>query len=196
MYEVPRDHSLTSIILVALFTKGSHRKAEEGRLAPAGRNSSPRRERGADVTSFIPRHHDIRNPTRSTSQRIITQPLQRFNEPENWRLLPLRRPRRLSIPLPEMENGNLQIRKTYSQDQSWFFSRLPKDIRLLIYEQVLGERVLHIVRRRTKLGNMLCKAAPGHICTAECRGIKLESGITAGSGDGGYSQILQTCRMM
>ena len=80
------------------------------------------------------------------------------------------------------------------QTESPFF-RLPGEIRRMIYMQLLGDNVFHIVRRRQKLGHIRCRASPyaGQCTSRSCRGLKLPSGVHAGFGDGGIIQILQSC---
>lgn len=119
----------------------------------------------------------------------------KYGEIGLWRLP--RRQRTLSIPPFEHEKGTENLGMTYNQSESWLF-KLPKNVRSQIYSNVLGNRVLHIVRRHTKLGHKSCStdASPEACLLAQCRGSKTEYGIYRDSGDGNLVQILQTCRKM
>jgi hypothetical protein len=81
------------------------------------------------------------------------------------------------------------------QSASLLFT-LPKEVRLMIYEQVLGGMVLHIIRRENKLGHKLCKTSgdPDQCAMVHCRGFKIPSGLHIGRGNGEIIQILQSCR--
>ncbi|PQE33540.1 ankyrin repeat protein [Rutstroemia sp. NJR-2017a WRK4] len=89
-----------------------------------------------------------------------------------------------------------------TQHQAQFFSMLPKEVRLLIYEKVLGGRVLHIVRRTKQLGHVPCKRGDlekEESCRAlGCRGSKEYNGYYAsnGEGHGDLIQMLQVCRRL
>lgn len=93
-----------------------------------------------------------------------------------------------------------QKRGFESQHQAQFFSLLPKDVRLLIYEKVLGGRLLHIVRRSTKLGHVPCKRGDSkESCRAlGCRGFKEFNGYYASNGEeyANLIPMLQVCRRM
>jgi hypothetical protein len=88
-----------------------------------------------------------------------------------------------------------------TQHQARFFSLLPKEVRLLIYEKVLGGRVLHIVRRTKQMGHVPCKRRDSEeeSCRAlGCRGFKEFNGYYASNGEehGGLIQMLQVCRRL
>lgn len=102
-------------------------------------------------------------------------------------------------------------RKFFGQGGSAFFGMLPREVRMQIYEWVLGGRVLHIVRRETKLGHVVCKRYRRELDTedmreedacliAGCRELKIpgSSGVheRIGEGGGGLIQLLQVCRRM
>jgi len=89
----------------------------------------------------------------------------------------------------------------HPQIQSPLFHLLPDELRLMIYSQVLGNQVLHIIRRHQKLGHTLCKNPDGSFdaCReAQCRGRKMPTGeheaTVSSPGHGGMIQLLQTCR--
>lgn len=78
--------------------------------------------------------------------------------------------------------------------------KLPEELRLMIYKEVVGNRLLHIVRRQRKLGHVPCNGNGGADDCKEnqCRGLKLPTGTYAqtGPGRGDLVQLLQTCRNM
>lgn len=57
-------------------------------------------------------------------------------------ILPSHRKRRLTLPLPVDQVEPQQV--TASQEQSDFFSKLPVDVRLIIYREVFGDREIHV----------------------------------------------------
>ena len=69
--------------------------------------------------------------------------------------LPQTRPRALTLPLPEKKGLSFVKPKTYSHIQSPFF-RLPRELRLMIYREVLGSGPVHIVPMHRRLGSFLC----------------------------------------
>ena len=89
--------------------------------------------------------------------------------------------------------------KANEQTQSLLF-RLPEELLLMIYEEVVGNRLLHIVRRQRKLGHIFCnESGDADECKEhQCRGLKLPTGTYAqrGLGNGDLIQLLQTCRKM
>ncbi|KAF7862752.1 hypothetical protein EAF04_007624 [Stromatinia cepivora] len=100
-------------------------------------------------------------------------------------------------------------RKFFGQGGSRFFDMLPREVRMEIYERVLGGRVLHIVRRKTKMGHVVCKCDGRNLdggdtrredacMVAGCRGLKILGGSgvheRVGEGSGGLIQLLQVCR--
>lgn len=66
--------------------------------------------------------------------------------------LPKTRERALTF-TSEMPEQRQQI---YEQAQSNFFARLPAELRTLIYTEILGGNVLHIVKREKRLGHSRC----------------------------------------
>ncbi|KAF8852622.1 hypothetical protein BDZ45DRAFT_694930 [Acephala macrosclerotiorum] len=78
--------------------------------------------------------------------------------------------------------------------------RLPEEILLLIYEQVIGNNVLHIVRRSNGLAHATCShhsAGNQDDCRDfKCRGTKLPNGVCMPNGRShdGIIPLLQTCR--
>lgn len=140
-------------------------------------------------------------PVLSVRSRILTERAQvqqdrgRHLEPElEIRKLPPRK-RTLSVSSSYRAENARQTLLTEQQTASLLF-KLPKELRLMIYEHVLGGMVLHIVRRKAKLGHTLCKTrADPEQCTLDrCRGYKIPSGFHTGRGNGQLVQILQTCR--
>lgn len=87
------------------------------------------------------------------------------------------------------------------QLQSPLFT-LPKEVLLLIYEQVIGNNILHIVRRSNKLSHATCSSNrsgnPDDCRDLKCRGMKLQNGVSIPDGPsyGGILPLLQTCRKM
>lgn len=108
-----------------------------------------------------------------------------------------RRKRPLSVVSSDYDEDARQPLKVDQQTASWLF-KLPKEVRLMIYEEVLGGMIIHIVRRKTRLGHKLCKGNgdPQQCISDHCRGFKVQSGVHAGRGGGGLIQILQSCRKM
>lgn len=87
------------------------------------------------------------------------------------------------------------------QFQSVLLQRLPEEILMLIYEYVIGKRVIHLVRRKDHLGHMKClsNGDPDACRELQCRGMKLPNGLYVASGHGnggGLIQLLQSCRKM
>jgi hypothetical protein len=115
---------------------------------------------------------------------------------------PSRRRERCLTPPPHGK-AILQPNQSNEQTQSPLF-KLPEELLLLIYEEVLGHNLFHIVRRTNKfqLGHIVCQSnvprSQEECVENKCRGLKLPTGIHAktGSGDGGLIQLLQSCRKM
>ena len=93
---------------------------------------------------------------------------------------PPTRPRALTHPLPA-DSGTMFRRKskqqTFSQDWSLFFSHLPSELRLRIYEEVFGLRTVHIYifphwegkGGPTSYRHRVCHAAPyGIVWSKNC----------------------------
>lgn len=89
----------------------------------------------------------------------------------------------------------------FDQIQSPLFN-LPAGVLLLIYEQVIGKNIIHIVRRSQTLSHATCKTeTPGDQdeCRAmKCRGTKLPNGVCVPDkkSHDNFISLLQTCRKM
>ena len=135
--------------------------------------------------------------------------------------LPRRRKRALSHPLPPPDPGQgmaYSIRRsrqrTDTQDMSPFMTKLPFEIRHMIYEQVLaggdGCEVVHILRKQGRLGHWRCRMQYGlELCDAKGRrcvegwlSYKTKVWHLDRSGrldlitDDGPVPLLRTCRVM
>lgn len=94
--------------------------------------------------------------------------------------LPLPRVRALTLPLRRFfRSDGLQL--TNVQNQSSFFTKLPLEIRLQIYQYMLGNGgPIHILRKHRKLAHRLCRAYgtnPPKTCVeAECWGARYTTG--------------------
>jgi hypothetical protein len=149
--------------------------------------------------------HRTREPQHISSFRPRVEPQVARVQPAEDRLYELepeirhlsRRKRPLSLVSLSCDEDVRQSLNTDQQNASWLFT-LPREVRLMIYEEVLGGMVLHIVRRKNKLGHKRCKGCgePEKCISDQCRGFKIRSGIHAGRGNGGLIQILQSCRKM
>ena len=88
---------------------------------------------------------------------------------------PSRRPRALTYPLPAGRGITRMWKskqKTFSQDWSLFFSRLPIELRLRIYEEVFGLRTVHIeVFPQYHLGKFMRSRYQHRVCHAAPYGI-------------------------
>lgn len=81
--------------------------------------------------------------------------------------LPTPRPRRLSLRESPLD---AQLEKpNFDQAQSFFFSRLPLELRRLCYTQALcePEGTLHVYPRASKYGYIKCQQ-PGELCHRGC----------------------------
>lgn len=124
---------------------------------------------------------------------------------------PPRRQRTLTGPLDpshesiwhrfQLFSGVESERHTYEQNNSAFFSKLPLDIRLLIYELVLGGMLLHIsaANRRSRIFFETCQRPeainePKH----QCNEVTIQRPTSAPRDDyaqaTGLLQLLVTCR--
>jgi hypothetical protein len=112
---------------------------------------------------------------------------------------PLRRERCLTP--PPFGKAILQPSQFNAQTQSPLF-KLPEELLILIYEEVIGSNLFHIVRRtnQLQLGHTVCKSnlprSQEDCKENECRGLKIPTGlhVKSGPGNGGLIQLLQTCR--
>jgi hypothetical protein len=137
--------------------------------------------------------------------------------------LPRRRKRALTDPLPPVEptqsmayNIRRSRQRTDSQAMSSFLTKLPFELRHMIYEQVLagggydGCNVVHILRKQGRLGHWRCRMQHGlELCDAKGRrcvegwlSYKTKVWHLDRSGrldlitDDGLLPLLQTCRFM
>jgi hypothetical protein len=155
------------------------------------------------VLNVLP--HRTRESRHVSSYRPRLEPQVARAQPTEDRLYELepdvrhlgRRKRPLSLVSSSSDEDVRQSLYTDQQNTSWLFN-LPKEVRLMIYEEVVGGMVLHIVRRKNKLGHKLCKGSgdPEKCISDHCRGFKIQSGVHAGRGSGGLIQMLQSCRKM
>lgn len=122
--------------------------------------------------------------------------------------LPSPRPRRLTLPLRPWRMGDISIRqKTQGQAQSMLFSKLPVEIRMLIYDLALSGdgRTIHIVRRRRDhLSHVRCTNQDGRCKGYECFRWWTPSSLHRSGSDngtinkthGGLLPLLSSCRRM
>ena len=77
-------------------------------------------------------------------------------DPKNPLVLPSRRPRSLTLPLDISAEESMSLQSpneqkpqpiTHFQSQSLFFTRLPLEIRILIYNNILGTRTIHFFQQ-------------------------------------------------
>lgn len=116
---------------------------------------------------------------------------------------PVSRRRERPLTPPPFGKAVLHSSQMNEQSQSPLF-KFPENILLLIYEEVLGHNLFHVVRRTTRfqLGHVLCKMntprKQEECHEHECRGMKVPSGVhvKTGPGNGGFIQLLQSCRKM
>ena len=111
------------------------------------------------------------------------------------------RERTLSWPLPATKFNVLTTAKaTHPQLQSILLGQVPLEIRRLIYEEVLGGEVLHILQKPKKLGHYVCRVRPGLCPSRACLGPTDLDGLWVGwrdyyePTDGGLLPLLRTCR--
>ena len=135
--------------------------------------------------------------------------------------LPRKRKRALTDPLPPLEPGQsmaYSIRRSRqridTQDASPLLTKLPFEIRQMIYEQVLaggdGCEVVHVLRKQGRLGHWRCRMQHGlELCDAKGRrcvegwlSYKTKVWHLDRSGrldlitDDGLVPLLRTCRFM
>ena len=120
--------------------------------------------------------------------------------------LPVQRKRALTLPIPpDADNKNLlgrQKQKTYDQSQSTLFSKLPGEVRTMIYREVLCGPVpiVHIVTKRNrKLGHIRCRGLKKYDIDESSDSYMHTIG-SPGSDirerDGSLLPLLQSCRRM
>ncbi len=90
---------------------------------------------------------------------------------------------------------------SYHQQAQSILLNLPPELLSQIYREVLGDSLLHIVRRKARLGHRLCKirtpGRQGECMESECRGLKIPSGWHVKPScetDERVIGLLQTCR--
>lgn len=138
------------------------------------------------------RRHSMPTPSSPTHGRKISN----YQPPPP--LLPHPPPHTHCITPPLIETDTSEQPRFDEQPQSKLL-QLPEEILLLIYEQVIGNQVLHIVRRHHKLCHTSCLTnGDTDACKeAQCRGFKLPNGLYAeGSGSEDLIPLLQVCRKM
>jgi hypothetical protein len=108
-------------------------------------------------------------------------------------------PRTRCLTPPPTEREPALCPKASDQAQSLLFT-LPKEILMLIYREVVGDKLIHIVRRQHKLGHTICCTSgdPGECRDDQCRGFKIPTGTYVQTGEAYEDsiQLLQTCRKM
>lgn len=177
-----------NIVRVALVVMTDRRQSLTKLVAWKVLNALPHRARESEhISSYRPRLESQVARVQSAKDRLYEL------EPEIRHLG--RRKRPLSLVSSFYDEDVRQPLNANPQNTSWLFN-LPKEVRLMIYEEVLGGMVFHIVRRKDKLGHKLCKGSgdPEQCISNHCRGFKIQSGVHAGRGNGGLIQTLQTCR--
>ena len=120
--------------------------------------------------------------------------------------LPVQRKRALTLPIPpETETKDLFGRprqKTYDQSQSALFSKLPAEVRTMIYKEVLcgPVPVIHIVtKRKRKLGHVRCRGLKDHVGDQSSDSVIHTVGSPrpdVQERDGNLLPLLQSCRRM
>lgn len=133
--------------------------------------------------------------------------------------LPKTRKRALTHPLPPMESRSMPFnlrrsrQRTHEQAQSPFLTKLPIEIREMIYEEILGggdRRLVHVLRKDRRLGHWRCRLQDGEeVCDEQDRRC-VEGWLSYKSKvwhldrngmldlvtDGGLLPLLLTCRAM
>lgn len=116
-----------------------------------------------------------------------------------------RRNARLTPPPPPSYCPNDETPNLPDWDQQFQspFMRLPVEIQMLIYEHVIGNRVIHIIRRNDMkggMGHMSCLTDGNfELCNEmNCRGMKLPTGlfIESRSDHSHLLPLLQSCKMV
>ncbi|KAI9700079.1 MAG: hypothetical protein M1836_002613 [Candelina mexicana] len=89
------------------------------------------------------------------------------------RPLPPERRRALTLPLSALEPGDMSLQWTSEQLQSKLLTKLPFDVRTIIWEMAVGSEVLHIVKGYDRLGYTVCQGTEDlgvrDRCKPECR---------------------------
>lgn len=142
---------------------------------------------------------------------ITTSALQEVHQKLPPVPLPSSRPRALTLPLPpasparpDCPQQQQQQQTTRAQSQSRLFSKLPLELRRMVYECVLGGDVLHIVRLTRRIAHVRCRGSSErkswrHPCWGHQSIDGLYMGIIGSSAtrtDGGVLPLLRTCRLV
>lgn len=117
--------------------------------------------------------------------------------------IPQSRPRALTLPLPpptKSKQANQPPQTTADQSQSLLLSKLSLEIRRLIYEEVLGYKVVHILSLYKRMAHVRCNDAKNslpyrHRCFP---GPVMVTGRSVDwvSRSGGLLGLLKTCRQV
>jgi hypothetical protein len=104
-------------------------------------------------------------------------------------------------PPPQTQEEEEEGVREFEQKQSPLFRLLPEEVSLLIYEEVIGKRVIHVVRRNRSLGHATCLSENGDqdkCREVRCRGTKLPNGVCVleRRNHDSFVALLQTCRKM
>ena len=155
--------------------------------------------------------HDSKHPNSHHAQPVFD------DDPMNVLHHPRQRKRALTNPLPDPEWKRIisyirrSRQKNEPQAQSIFFSKLPLELRELIYEEVLAGRdgrLLHIIRTGGKLAHWRCRVQneDGYCDPKGLRCLEgwlrykastwhpAETGRLRWKADGGLLPLLRTCR--
>ena len=149
----------------------------------------PGNRHGLSESSHMERRHRLRELEQAEGGNSnIMQPT-----PQNFPL----RSQISALSLVERAAGESRSR-VEAQDHAALF-RLPKELLLIIYKEVIGDRVLHILRRKgPKLGHAVCRFSQENASCSQCRGMKMPTGLyqSSGTGSGDLIPLLQCCRKM
>jgi hypothetical protein len=93
-----------------------------------------------------------------------------------------------SIPTPELDE------RTLVQGQSYFFAKLPLEIRRMVYEYVYGEELIHLTMgTKKKIGHFVCEEGTEE---GECECKILVGGREGRRLGGECGSLLRVCRRM
>lgn len=157
-------------------------------IPPTGPANWPGVEAPTDLPHLPPRAHCLTPPpSRDLDNPFVTQSPSRddtdFDDP-------------FVTPPPSRYGTDLD--DPFEQAQSPLF-RLPSGVLRLIYEEVIGNRTIHIVRRQDRLGHALCSIntlqSQEQCRETQCRGLKWPNGTyEPGLGCSDILPLLKTCR--
>jgi hypothetical protein len=175
-------HGLTNtVVFKALELLSGHSRPLDQRPAPRRRHTSGT-GRGQGQAESLP------------VKKVVTN-WSGIEGPVDFPRLP---PRTHCVTPPPLDAA-VEVSQSPERTESPLFRLLP-ELRILIYENVIGNRVLHIVRRKGKLAHATCKVNKRQGCEdcreEKCRGLKLPSGVYVkpGTGQSDILPLLQTCR--